>query len=90
MTNISVSLCNSYLILSVLFGHRLLLCLSLALVSVILKPYFHLQRERKKSYFYRRKNMEFETKEEGEIYRSYNIYRSLCANDYILDVSRRK
>lgn len=35
-------LTGSYLILSILFGHRLLLRLPLALVSVILKPYFHL------------------------------------------------
>lgn len=36
----------NYLILSVLLGHRLLLCLPLALVSVVLKPYFHLQQRR--------------------------------------------
>lgn len=40
-------LTSNYLILSVVFGHRFLLCLPLALVSVILKPDFHLQHQQR-------------------------------------------
>lgn len=39
-------LTGNYLILSILFGHRLLLRLPLALVPMILKPYFYLQCEK--------------------------------------------